>query len=274
MKRSTIVILNIVRKLCLLAFIAAACMLVWQIYCDVQQLNTEQKIRDAIRSACAEELPTVPPEVPMQEPNPICAEALALNEDFIATLEAGEDIALYVVQGEDNSYYMNHDFFGNSSDAGTAFLDCRCSLEPRDTHHIIHGHNMRNGAVFGNLDKFRDVEYLKQYPIITYTTLYETEYYVPYAVLDISAQKSNEHYYKVTEWNFDTDEELAAFVYGLKSRSFFEIPVGVESGDALLTLSTCSYGYDNGRLLITCRRLRADETPEEMALLMQESTKA
>ena len=45
----------------------------------------------------------------------------------------------------------------------------------------------------------------------------------------------------------------------------------VERGDRLLSLVTCSYGSDNGRLVVMLRSLREGETAEEMAALVQQA---
>lgn len=264
-------LLNIIGKICLLILIVTLALLAYRIYQDVYQRKTGDKMRDAILSASAETLvdPTLPPEI---EANPICLDAYEENPDFVAALQAGVDTVLYVVQGEDNDYYMDHDFYGKYSQAGSAFVDCQCSLEPRDTHLIIHGHNMRNGAIFGDLDYFRTLSYLKNNAVFTFAMMFETECYVPYAVLDISCTETNAHFFDPMEWNFDTEEAFDEFVNEMISRSYFDIPVEVNCDDALLTLSTCSYNYDNGRLLIACRRLRADETPEDMQSLLQKTT--
>ena len=37
--------------------------------------------------------------------------------------------------------------------------------------------------------------------------------------------------------------------------------------DELIVLITCSYNFINSRHLLFCRRLRADETPEQMQAL-------
>lgn len=49
-------------------------------------------------------------------------------------------ICLPVVQGEDNSFYLNHDFDGRKSSMGTPFLDVRSSWN--DTGKVIYGHHV------------------------------------------------------------------------------------------------------------------------------------
>ena len=65
-------------------------------------------------------------------------------------------------------------------------------------------------------------------------------------------------------FNFDSDEEFMAFVNEAKERSVFDIPVDVQRGDQLLSLVTCSYSDDNGRLVVMLRALRDGETAEDM----------
>ena len=72
-------------------------------------------------------------------------------------------------------------------------------------------------------------------------------------------------------FNFETDEDFLNFVFEAKDRSIFDIPVDVERGDHLLSLVTCSYGNDNGRLIVMLRSLREGETAEEMAALVQQA---
>ena len=67
---------------------------------------------------------------------------------------------------------------------------------------LIHGHNMRDGSVFGDLDNFRDLEFLKDNPVTTFNTLYENCLYVPFAVFDISATPGDQEYVDMRVFNF------------------------------------------------------------------------
>lgn len=203
------------------------------------------------------------------EPFAEIVSAQQINEDVIGLLEAGHDTVQYVVQGSDNDYYLNHDYTRASSILGAAFLDTRNSMNPRDTHWMIHGHTTNNGTMFGNLKKFIDPEYLKQYPFLYLTLMYEKEIYVPYAILEVNVDPNASNYFKITEWNFDTDEDFYDYTNYFKETSFYDIPIEVTPEDDLLTLSTCTYTYQNGRLLIACRKLRDDETVEGVNALIQ-----
>ena len=180
------------------------------------------------------------------------------------------DFKFAVVQ-RDNEYYLTHNFFGEDTPEGTAFLDEGNSIYPLDEHILIHGHNMRDGSVFGDLDHFRDLEFLQENSIITFNTLYENGLYVPFAVFDMSATPGDQNYVDMRVFNFESDEDFLNFAFEAKDRSIFDIPVDVERGDHILSLVTCSYDDDNGRLIVMSRSLRDGETAEEMAALVMQA---
>lgn len=232
--------------------------------------ENNRRLNDLYSSyAGAEEIAPESTLPPVQE---ALAPILAENADTVGWLTVGESISLPIVQQVDNQYYLYRDFYGKDSDAGTPFLDRRCMIWPANNHWMIHGHNMKDGSMFGTLDDFRDVEYLKQYPIVSFNTLYEECLYVPVALFDASMTKTDKDYFKIARFEFADDAEFVSFADEIRAHSLYEIPVDVQAGDQLLTLVTCSYSHDNGRLLIVCRKLREGETAEQMTELMQSAT--
>lgn len=69
------------------------------------------------------------------------------------------DVVSLPVVCRDNTYYLNHDFFGRESDSGTLFLDEAHSLEYGTQYMVIHGHNMYDGSMFGLLSHYRKSGY-------------------------------------------------------------------------------------------------------------------
>lgn len=55
---------------------------------------------------------------------------------------------------------------------------------------------------------------------------------------------------------FDSDEEYITFLEGIKGRSMFEKDIELTEEAQILTLSTCTYEYDNARLVVHARRVR------------------
>ena len=204
---------------------------------------------------------------PMQES---FAELYAQNPHVVGWLEMDPDIALPVVQW-DNSFYMDHDFDGNESVAGTLFVDSRNTLDPQDDHILIYGHNMKDGSMFGSLNNYRNVGFLRATTCIQFNTIYGDAQYVPFALFDASMTKDDPNYFKLIRLNFSEEQPFDAFLEDVQSRSLFNIPVDVNEDDQLLSLVTCSYSMDNGRFIIMCRKLREDETPEQMEALLQQA---
>ena len=204
---------------------------------------------------------------PMQES---FAELYAQNPHVVGWLEMDPDIALPVVQW-DNSFYMDHDFDGNESVAGTLFVDSRNTLWPQDDHILIYGHNMKDGSMFGSLNNYRNVGFLRATTCIQFNTIYGDAQYVPFALFDASMTKDDPNYFKLIRLNFSEEQPFDAFLADVQSRSLFDIPVDVNEDDQLLSLVTCSYSMDNGRFIIMCRKLREGETPEQMEALLQQA---
>ena len=206
-------------------------------------------------------------EPPAPEPIAEALPLLEINPDTVGWLQVGKIIDMPVVQ-RDNDYYLHHSFLGESVYEGTIFLDEDCSIWPRDEHLVLYGHNMRNGSIFGNLDRFRDLRYLKANSIVSFDTIYEEGLYVVIGVFDISAETEDIDYIDILLFNFE-EEEFSDFIREVRERSFYDIPVDVRYGDRLLTLVTCSYSLYDGRLLVMLREIRPDEDPQEIAEAMQ-----
>lgn len=245
----------------IIAFIILAILLVQTLYARFSTNSSESKMQELF-GAQAEEMM-------LEEFN----SAYEANPEVVGMLKAGASIQLFVPQGEDNAYYLDHDFFGKSINSGAAFADCRCDTSTSSKYIMIHGHNMRSGAVFGTLDDFRDIGYLRKYPLVTYDLLTEARTYVPFAAFDISTIEGDRHYFPIDTFEFESDAELAEFQSAIKGISLFDIPVDVNADDTMLALVTCSYSYDNGRFILVCRAMRDGETEEEMAELVKSSTK-
>ena len=138
--------------------------------------------------------------------------------------------------------------------------------EMTDDHLLIYGHNMRVGTMFGELDRFRELDYLCDHPIIEIQSIYDEEptKYVIIAIFDASMNKSHSTYIKITRFNFEIPEEKQSYIDSICARSIFDLPCDATADDQLVTLVTCSYSHPNGRLLVVGRELREDETVEQI----------
>ena len=85
-----------------------------------------------------------------------------LNPDVCAWLEVyGTEIDYPVVQGKDNSEYLNKTVLGTFSTAGSIFLDNRNTRDFSDAKNILYGHYMAERKMFGDLELFQDEKFFQ-----------------------------------------------------------------------------------------------------------------
>ena len=152
-----------------------------------------------------------------------------------------------VVRGEDNVYYLNHLPDQTENSAGSIMLDAACDDGFGSTVSILHGHHMRSGAMFGDLDQFAREEYYRAHPVIHLFTPngdYAVEIFAACTV-------DGEAFGYPT--GFQNAAELAAFVDGLKARTAYETDVEIVCGDRMLLLSTCAYSFETARFVVAGR---------------------
>lgn len=194
---------------------------------------------------------------------------LSFNPETAAFLRMGDDVALPVVQREgDNEYYLTHSFDGDESSAGCLFIDGSNWLYPRDDCLYVYGHNMKNGGMFGHLANMSTVSGLIQNSPAYFDTIYENGVYVPFACFTLSADDSENEYFKLRRFTF-TEESFAEYVSQLKKRSILSIPIDAVYGDKLLILVTCNYSINDGRFAVAFRQLRENETIEGAMRLVE-----
>ncbi|MDO5022659.1 MAG: class B sortase [Eubacteriales bacterium] len=213
---------------------------------------------------------------PTQEPA-MAPEFLSLykkNQDLVAwlKLEGIKEIDFPITQ-RDNSFYVSHDFLGRKSVAGTPFLDASCNVLPNSENMIIHAHNMKNGTMFGKLNHLLDEQTLKNHPLASFKTLYEDGTFVPFAVSIISIDPNNARYVPLVKSEFKSLQEREQYIERLIEFSSYSLPIDVLTQDELLTLVTCHGKEDSERLVVGYRRLRENESPEEIESYFKKNAK-
>lgn len=183
------------------------------------------------------------------------------NRDLIGWLRMDEILDLPVMY-KDNSYYLKRDFYKNKNEAGTLFLDQNHRFGEKTQNLLLHGHNMKDGTMFGRLTQYLNLSYMKNNPFVHYDTLWREEEYVIFAVMRVSLDVKDEAFFNYFSYpTFASDAEFSAYIRRLQLRSMYAIPIDVAPSDALLTMSTC---LDDDRLVIVCRRVRENETRSEL----------
>lgn len=191
------------------------------------------------------------------------------NNDCIGWLKIEDTVINYPVMQtlEDEQYYLRRDFYGNENKNGCLLLDTDtwAGVGTRETAYaggskpttnlIIHGHTMKSGQMFGDLDLYADEEFGKEHNIICFDTLYEKREYELIAVFYSQVYYQSQNVFKY--YNFfqaDTQEEFDDWYNNIKGLSLYDTGVTAEFGDEFITLSCCAYHVEDGRFVVVGRR--------------------
>ncbi len=198
-----------------------------------------------------------------------------INEDVAGWLSIpGTSLDYPVVQGDDNLYYHRLSFEGDYSLYGVPFVDFNVDLKSPSTNTIIYGHNIKNDdQMFNSLIHYWDPNYFIENPIIDFHTVYGDRQYKIFAAF--VANVNPEHgevfnYHTFIEANDLAD--IQEYIYNVQLRSVLNTGVDVLPSDELLTLSTCTYEFDNARFVVVARRLRVGESAEVDASLVSKAS--
>ena len=227
--------------------------------------NAKEVQETYVKPAAATAEPVAPATTPSQaeqaastpEPQGIALdpEVSPIEVDFEALKQRNGDVVgwIYcpdtainyaVVQTEDNMFYLHKDIDGNYSAYGTLFVDCLCKKDFQNTNTVIYGHHMNDGKMFAKLVEYARQDYYNQHPVFYLNTPdmnYRIELFSGY----ITSMDSDSY-----KFSFDTEEENQAWLDKVVSQSAFESSVAVKPGDKILTLSTCTYEYDDARFVV------------------------
>lgn len=170
-----------------------------------------------------------------------------INKDVVAWLYApGTEINYVVAQAEDNDYYLHRLLDGMSASGGTLFADCRNNAGFTDWNTVIYGHNMKNGTMFASLMDYRIPDYYEEHPIMY---LYMPEHRYKLELIAGYTTNINDLIYSIPA----TKEERNEIMDHACMVSSFISGIAIGEEDKLVTLSTCSYAYDEARYVVIGR---------------------
>ena len=158
-----------------------------------------------------------------------------------------------MVQGPDNDYYLRRAVDGSEFIYGSIFLDYRNAPDFSDQNTIIYGHQSNDGRMFEDVRKFKDQSYYDDHPFF-YLTLEDGKYLME--IFSAYVTSSSSSAYKRT---FNTDEDYQLWISKVISMSAVRTGVKPTTEDHIVTLSTCTYEYDNARFVLHGRLVKLEE---------------
>ena len=235
---------------------------------EAENIESENSLSDAI---AAQDSPSSNEEdISIEEdiskvqavPNPY-AESFLTNEDMAGWLVVPGTVIDYPIMWTpgDENYYLYRDFNKKDNNNGCLILDTDSSLNPLTTNLIIHGHNMKSGAMFGNLTDYESKEYYQEHKqIILYTEECQRNYEV-IAVFRSQVYKKSDDVFKFYKFfEATTEEEFNDFYENIMELSLYDTGVSAEFGDNFITLSTCVYHVTNGRFVVVAKEVEPGDT--------------
>jgi len=161
-----------------------------------------------------------------------------INRDYIGWIHIEGTVIDYpVVQGFDNIKYLSTTFRSERSSSGTIFMDAGC---PGDFSgfSILHGHNMRNGSMFADLNTFPELP--APYPDISIFT--KDGRLLTFTIFDVKKVDQSDKVFTLAGRNLN---DAAAYFsgYGFTSQDFID-------GTNILVLATCTNGHRDERLVV------------------------
>ena len=155
--------------------------------------------------------------------------------------------------GKNQNEYLYKDINGNYNKNGTLFTAYGSELGKTNVTTIF-GHSMKSGQKFGTLNKFKNLDYVKENPVFTLTDEYSDILVKIVGVCDVSSN------YKKNNWYYaDPNQSVESFVKQFRNRSYFVIPDKAPSDGKYVILSTCDYSFENERLIIVGRIMDSSE---------------
>ena len=176
-----------------------------------------------------------------------------LTDDLVGWITVdGTNIDFPVMQGSNNSAYLNKDPYGNYSLSGSIFLDSRNAGDFSDSYSLLYGHHMENGYMFGALDLYESRSYFDEHRtgelIVTNKERgkqYEMNIFAVYDTI-------------TTDDAFDPEKGTVDYDYIEERADIFTEPTS--RANNILGLSTCQSAETTGRFIIFAELIPTGKT--------------
>ena len=168
-----------------------------------------------------------------------------LNPDYVFWLEIPDTEIDYPVVQRDNEYYLKRDFFGEKNKHGTIFLDERC--EVTGDFLLLHGHNMKDGTMFGSLRDFKKKDFASEHSELVISMDKRDIHLEVVAAALVDLYDAERFVYEQLP---ETEEEAQAYFTELWSHALWCGEINWEPGQRVVLLSTCDYGSEEERFVV------------------------
>lgn len=187
---------------------------------------------------------------------PEFADIFLLNTDTVGWISIPGTVIDYpVVQSPyEDDYYLHRDFNKKYNLHGCIYAREECNVSKPSDNITMYGHRMQDGSMFAQLINYTKENFYQNNRYIYFDTLTERHTYEIFAVLKTTATLGEGFsYHKFVD--AADESEFNSFVNTCKRMSLFDTGLTPVYGNKLITLSTCEYSQENGRLVIVAMRV-------------------
>jgi sortase B len=169
-----------------------------------------------------------------------------INPDAVGWISSENSKINYpLVQGRDNAYYLNHLVSNEVNRLGFIFVVYRNKRDFSDEHTLIFGHNMNDGSMFNDLERYKDPAYYKDHKtiyLLTKAKYFRVDIFAGYLT---TPQKIGQIYF-----NFDTQEAKERYISEAIRLSNFKSDVVLSKEDKIVSFFTCDYATEDSRFVV------------------------
>lgn len=167
------------------------------------------------------------------------------NPDVVGWIYSKDTPINYpVVQGKDNEKYLYQMFNEEWNGKGSIFVDYTCEQPFAQFNTIVYGHRMKDGSMFHSLTKYREKDYYEKHKtlqLLTPSQNYDIE------VFGVVTLPADSDMYRMT---FSGEEDEQSYIDWILANTETEMDVKPTAADNIVMLSTCTYEFDDARLVV------------------------
>ena len=168
------------------------------------------------------------------------------NKDVFAWIDIyGTKIDYPIVQGQDNSEYLNKTVLGEFSTAGSIFLDHRNDKEFTDFQDILYGHYMAERKMFGDMELFKDKSFFDTHK---YGVIHRADR--PSIGIEFFAFMKTVGTDKTILSPAKLKEEKSDLVKHIYESATYSRDIDFSNNENIIILDTCDLSITNGRYIL------------------------
>jgi len=181
------------------------------------------------------------------------------NEDVKGWIKIDDTNINYpLLQSADNNdYYLNHNYKKEKTSYGSIYLNYKSDIKNPNSNLIIYGHDMKDGQMFKDLLKYTNKEFYDNHSIVKIAT---DESYAEYQIIFAfksrvfyQDEKNVFRYYQY--YDFENEEKYNEYLDNCRKIQLYDTGVTANYGDQLITMITCEYSQENGRMVVVAKKI-------------------